>query len=277
MFDNNQNPNPQAPNNLPFGQPQSPFVSPPPQAVPAASQPASNPAAMPAQAAAPIQDMFAETMPPAAPTSGGYSGAVPNYAQQANFPGQMPANQLNQPASLPNQAGYDAYNAQLFGGRSLPWGKIVSIVIIILVVIGAAGAAYGGWVYFQSLNKASAPAAAIPAATQTVPSTSNQTTVITPAPAATTTVGQTVSPVTEVKDSDGDGLIDSEEEKYGTNPNLADTDSDGLTDWAEIKIYKTNPLNPDTDGDTYKDGQEVINGYDPLKPGSARLYETPNQ
>jgi hypothetical protein len=42
-----------------------------------------------------------------------------------------------------------------------------------------------------------------------------------------------------------------------------------------VKIYKTDPLNPDTDGDGYKDGAEVINGYDPLKPGSARLYEVP--
>lgn len=45
-------------------------------------------------------------------------------------------------------------------------------------------------------------------------------------------------------DSDGDGLTDSEEINYGTDPN-----------------------NPDTDGDFYKDGDEVKNGYNPNDPG----------
>ncbi|MDO8512843.1 MAG: hypothetical protein Q7S57_06245 [bacterium] len=49
-----------------------------------------------------------------------------------------------------------------------------------------------------------------------------------------------------------------------------DTDNDGLPDTVEA-IYKTDTNNPDTDGDSYKDGEEVKNGYDPLKPGSARL------
>ena len=45
-----------------------------------------------------------------------------------------------------------------------------------------------------------------------------------------------------------------------------DTDLDGLPDSLE-KIYKTNPNNPDTDGDGFKDGEEVGNGYNPLGPG----------
>jgi rhodanese-related sulfurtransferase len=45
-------------------------------------------------------------------------------------------------------------------------------------------------------------------------------------------------------DSDGDGLVDAEEIKYGTDPN-----------------------NPDTDGDTYQDGAEVKGGYNPKGPG----------
>lgn len=76
-------------------------------------------------------------------------------------------------------------------------------------------------------------------------------------------------------DSDNDGLSDQEESTYGTDISLPDTDSDGLFDREEIKIYETDPLNPDTDGDGYLDGDEVKSGYNPLGPG--RLWpENPN-
>ena len=59
-------------------------------------------------------------------------------------------------------------------------------------------------------------------------------------------------------DSDGDGLLDSEEVTIGTDPYDPDTDKDGLTDGEEVKTYKTDPLNPDTDWDGLKDGPEVL-------------------
>ncbi len=66
-------------------------------------------------------------------------------------------------------------------------------------------------------------------------------------------------------DIDGDGLTNIQEDLLGTNPLVADTDSDGLTDGGEVNIYNTNPLIPDTDGDGLTDGEEInIYSTDPL-------------
>ncbi|AFL95171.1 hypothetical protein CL1_0968 [Thermococcus cleftensis] len=90
-----------------------------------------------------------------------------------------------------------------------------------------------------------------------------------------------------VADSDGDGIPDSEEGKYGTNPNnkdtdgdglsdgfelehgidptLKDTDDDGLSDGFEVNVYNTSPRMKDTDGDGLSDGSEVHTyGSNPL-------------
>jgi len=58
-------------------------------------------------------------------------------------------------------------------------------------------------------------------------------------------------------DYDKDGLTKCKEEEIGTNPDIADTDGDGLIDGDEVTLYNTNPLNKDTDGDTLIDGEEV--------------------
>lgn len=58
-------------------------------------------------------------------------------------------------------------------------------------------------------------------------------------------------------DVDGDGLSYQREQSLGTNPNVADTDADGLLDGEEILRYNTNPLNQDSDGDGIIDGSEV--------------------
>lgn len=69
-------------------------------------------------------------------------------------------------------------------------------------------------------------------------------------------------------DSDSDSLPDQDEARiYNTNPNLADSDSDGLSDYEEIKIYKTNPNKADSDGDSFNDKAEIDNGYNPLGDG----------
>lgn len=59
-------------------------------------------------------------------------------------------------------------------------------------------------------------------------------------------------------DADADGLNHDEELLYGTSPINADTDGDGLSDMAEVKIYVTSPINADTDGDGVSDYDEII-------------------
>ncbi|MFA6215961.1 MAG: L,D-transpeptidase family protein, partial [Patescibacteria group bacterium] len=93
--------------------------------------------------------------------------------------------------------------------------------------------------------------------------------------------------------SDADGLADADElDIYHTDPNNADTDGDGYSDYEEvyngysprdknkIKLSRLDSdsdgvpdsweirlgldlLNPDSDGDSYADGVEITNGYDP--------------
>jgi thiol-disulfide isomerase/thioredoxin len=63
-------------------------------------------------------------------------------------------------------------------------------------------------------------------------------------------------------DSDGDGLSNSEENKLGTDPDVADTDGDGLLDGEEVELG-IDPTLADTDGDGYNDGDEVNEGSDP--------------
>jgi len=70
---------------------------------------------------------------------------------------------------------------------------------------------------------------------------------------------------TVILDSDGDGLLDTEEWELGTDPYNPDTDWDGLTDGDEVLYYGTDPLECDTDGDWLSDYEELWSYYtDPL-------------
>jgi len=70
----------------------------------------------------------------------------------------------------------------------------------------------------------------------------------------------------ELDDSDGDGLTDEEEEIFGTHPEMKDTDEDGISDYDEIYKWKTNPTRESTDGDRYDDGMEIF-GHSPVGLG----------
>lgn len=65
-------------------------------------------------------------------------------------------------------------------------------------------------------------------------------------------------------DNDQDGLTNYEEYVLGTDPLVADSDFDGLSDGDETDVYGTDPLNADTDGDGLSDGDKVALGLDPL-------------
>ena len=68
------------------------------------------------------------------------------------------------------------------------------------------------------------------------------------------------SPPAANLDPDNDGLPNDEEARLGTNPNVADTDGDGVPDGEEVLLDGTSPTNPDTDGDGANDGQELLVG-----------------
>jgi subtilisin family serine protease len=64
-------------------------------------------------------------------------------------------------------------------------------------------------------------------------------------------------------DSDSDGLTNVAEIQLGTSVLLPDTDTDGLTDFEEVQVYATDPLATDSDGDLVGDAAEVLAGTDP--------------
>ena len=68
----------------------------------------------------------------------------------------------------------------------------------------------------------------------------------------------------QLADTDGDGLADDEEfNTYGTDPAVADSDGDYLNDGAEVTNHFTNPLLADSDSDDVNDATEIYAGSDP--------------
>ena len=73
---------------------------------------------------------------------------------------------------------------------------------------------------------------------------------------------------TEDDDAEPDGLTNGQEFNLGTNPTLADTDGDELSDGDEFNQYGTDPALADSDGDGLDDGEE-INGDPATNPLAA--------
>ncbi len=192
-----------------------------------------------------------------------FSKTDPNSAK-GPMPVASPASPLQPNPYPPTPTSPGAAHQDMFGGRAFPWRRLI-ITVLILIILGAlAGLGWWGYQYGREFLQQPAPA---PVATST-PAISEP---------ATTTPDATNQNTDQVdtNDADADGLTATEERQYGTNPDRSDTDLDGLMDRAEIQIYQSDPLKADTDGDGYLDGDEVINGYDPVKTGNARLLQVP--
>ncbi len=69
---------------------------------------------------------------------------------------------------------------------------------------------------------------------------------------------------TGTDDSDSDGLTNQFEYQLNSNPTVADTDTDGLTDGNEYFTRGTKVTVADTDGDGLNDGAEITAGSNPL-------------
>ena len=72
-----------------------------------------------------------------------------------------------------------------------------------------------------------------------------------------TTTSRQVTSNPDVDDTDGDGLTDDVEKALNSDPRDNDTDDDGLSDWAEFNEFFSDPTDQDSDGDTLYDGVEA--------------------
>lgn len=140
----------------------------------------------------------------------------------------------------------------------MPRGRVIALVATSLVAVIVVGFVYGSvlWKRIRGVESNGAIANV------------NQVRPITNTHIPTRTNQQMQGAVV---DSDGDGLLDTEEASLETDPTRIDTDADGLTDRQEVEIYHSDPKNADSDGDSYEDGEEVRNFYNPN--GKGRLLE----
>jgi hypothetical protein len=74
-------------------------------------------------------------------------------------------------------------------------------------------------------------------------------------------------------DDDGDGLFDSEELDFGTDPDDPDTDDDRVWDGEEVFTFLTNPRDSDTDNDGMDDRADPRpRTSDPLPPSEHAVF-----
>lgn len=78
----------------------------------------------------------------------------------------------------------------------------------------------------------------------------------------------TIGAANRPADTDGDGIYDFAEPRFGGDPFVRDTDGDGISDGEEVFTYGSKPNNLNSDGDRFTDAQEVFQLGS--NPGDAR-------
>ncbi len=86
-------------------------------------------------------------------------------------------------------------------------------------------------------------------------------------------IGNSIRPV----DTDQDGIYDFAEPSFGSDPLIADTDGDSISDGDEVFVFNSNPTSLDSDGDGLSDSDEVnvvgSNPGDP-RPGAPTIVDS---
>lgn len=155
--------------------------------------------------------------------------------------------------------------------------KLIAAAMIMIFLLVSAGAAWGYWKYLgggfgptttETTAELETEQNTTPANLETAPfvtttSTATSTDIITPT--STTTIAPTSTALTLAELSPDFPAINQ--------LNGVDTDSDILTDLEE-EIFGTDQSVFDTDSDGYSDGQEVINLYNPKGNNPVRLAES---
>lgn len=80
---------------------------------------------------------------------------------------------------------------------------------------------------------------------------------------------------TDTVDSDNDGLVDSLENEFGTDPAKEDTDDDGVPDYIELDWLNSDPTSPDTDKNGIPDAEEDPDGDGLTNGEEAQLGTNP--
>jgi hypothetical protein len=226
------------------------------------------------------QDIFSEVekkSPP--PKVGEENSALTAGVLRAKTPYKpysvLPDDKENPRVETNDEPTANVYPAGKYKMREPILGKIIVVIFVILIILGLA---YGGWKFYLDYT----------ADAEIDPSPSNQE--IAPEVTEETPLDNSAEPLAETEeteeaetflpnnvelDFDKDGLSDDEEDILLTDPQLADTDGDGLSDGDEVNVWQTDPRDPDTDGDGYWDGEEIENEYNPLGPG--KLFTKPEE
>lgn len=207
-----------------------------------------------------VVDMFDSTEKPVEPRP------TPPMAQPSPV---MPSPSL--PPKPPAMATYEP------GPQESSFSVVKGVLLLVLVLALIGGAGYAAWRLMSQQSSNDGPVRSVGDGGIVAPGTDEED-------ASDDTAGATDDATDDPKipegrstllDSDGDGLTNAEELEAGTDVGEPDTDSDGLGDREEVKVYGTNPRKVDTDGDTFLDGQEVAGGYNPN--GEGKLFNVPTE